>query len=97
MNLKEGMGDKLAVVSNLVGTSIICLSTAFPLGWELTLACAAVIPFSVTASVILSNYQAKSSVREMESYSQAGKQAEEVLKGVRTVVAFGGENKEVER
>lgn len=34
---------------------------------------------------------------EMESYSQAGKQAEEVLKSVRTIIAFNGENKEVDR
>ncbi|XP_061382310.1 multidrug resistance protein homolog 49-like [Danaus plexippus] len=97
MKLKEGMGDKLSVVSNLVGTAIICLCQAFPMGWELTLACVTVVPFSIAASVILSNYQTKSSIREMESYSQAGKQAEEVLKSVRTIVAFGGENKEVDR
>ncbi|XP_022832765.1 multidrug resistance protein homolog 49-like [Spodoptera litura] len=97
MSLKEGMGDKLAVVSNLVGTAIICLCTAFPLGWELTLACVSVMPFSIAVSVILTNYQTKSSILEMESYSQAGKQAEEVLKSVRTIVAFNGENKEVDR
>ncbi|XP_028035436.1 multidrug resistance protein homolog 49-like [Bombyx mandarina] len=97
MSIKEGMGEKLAVVSNLVGTSVICLCTAFPLGWQLTLACAAVMPFSVITSIALSNYQTKSSIREMESYSLAGKQAEEILKSVRTIVAFGGENKEVER
>lgn len=34
---------------------------------------------------------------EMESYSQAGKQAEEVLKSVRTIVAFNGESKEVDK
>lgn len=33
----------------------------------------------------------------MQSYSQAGKHAEEIMKSVRTVVAFGGENKEVDR
>nr|QGA73384.1 multidrug resistance protein 49-like protein [Spodoptera frugiperda] len=97
MSLKEGMGDKLAVVSNLVGTAIICLCTAFPLGWELTLACVSVMPFSIAVSIILTNYQTKSSILEMESYSQAGKQAEEVLKSVRTIVAFNGENKEVDR
>lgn len=97
MKLKEGMGEKLAVVSNLVGTSIICLCTAFPLGWKLALACITVMPFSIMASVALTNYQTKSSIREMESYSQAGKQAEEVLKSVKTVVAFGGENIEVQR
>ncbi|KAL4704734.1 hypothetical protein ACJJTC_006512, partial [Scirpophaga incertulas] len=97
VKLKEGMGEKLSVVSNLVGTCVICLCTAFPLGWELTLACCTVVPFSITASVLLSNYQTSSSIRELESYSQAGKQAEEVLKSVRTVIAFGGENKEIER
>ncbi|XP_034839685.1 multidrug resistance protein homolog 49-like isoform X2 [Maniola hyperantus] len=97
VKLKEGMGEKLSVVANLVGTSIICLCQAFPMGWELTLACVTVVPFSITASVILSKYQTKSSIRELESYSQAGKQAEEVLKSIRTIVAFGGESKEVDR
>lgn len=55
MALKDGMGDKVAVVSNLVGTAIICLSTAFPLGWELTLACVSVMPFSIAVSVALTN------------------------------------------
>ncbi|XP_047544251.1 multidrug resistance protein homolog 49-like [Vanessa atalanta] len=97
MKLKEGMGEKIGVVSNLIGTAIICLCQSFPMGWELTLACVSVVPFSIAASVVLSNYQTKSSIREMESYSQAGKQAEEVLKSIKTIVAFGGEDKEVHR
>lgn len=55
MKIKDGMGEKLAVVSNLVGTAIICLCQAFPMGWELTLACFSVVPFSIAASVVLSN------------------------------------------
>lgn len=55
MSLKEGMGEKLAVVSNLVGTCIICLASAFPIGWELTLACVSIMPLSLAASIILSN------------------------------------------
>ncbi|XP_075991226.1 multidrug resistance protein homolog 49-like [Anticarsia gemmatalis] len=95
--LKDGMGEKLAVVSNLMGTAILCICIAFPLGWNLALACATVMPFSIASSVALSNYQTKSSAREMESYSQAGKHAEEIMKSVKTVVAFGGESKEVDR
>ncbi|XP_045458095.1 multidrug resistance protein homolog 49-like [Melitaea cinxia] len=97
MKIKDGMGEKLAVVANLIGTAIICLCQAFPMGWELSLACFTIVPFSIAASVVLSNYQTKSSIREMESYSQAGKQAEEVLKSIKTIVAYGGENKEVDR
>ncbi|XP_073952769.1 multidrug resistance protein homolog 49-like [Choristoneura fumiferana] len=97
MKIKEGMGDKLAVVCNLLGTAIICICQSFPLGWELTLACMTVLPFSLVSSIYLSEYQSKSSVRELMSYSQAGKHAEEVFKSVKTIVAFAGEDKEIER
>ena len=36
-------------------------------------------------------------VREQRAYAAAGGIAEEVLSGIRTVVAFGGERKETER
>ncbi|XP_013173168.1 PREDICTED: multidrug resistance protein homolog 49-like [Papilio xuthus] len=97
MKLKEGMGDKLGVIANLVGTSVLCICQSLSFGWELTLACITVIPFAVAASVILSNYQTRSMAREMASYSRAGKHAEEVLKSVRTVVAFAGERIESDR
>ncbi|XP_048489395.1 multidrug resistance protein homolog 49 [Plutella xylostella] len=97
IKLKDGMGEKIGVVANLVGTAVISFCQAFPLGWELTLTCMSVLPFSVAAAVALSNYQTRSSTKEMNAFSKAGKQAEEVLKSVRTVVAFGGEDKEVER
>lgn len=42
-------------------------------------------------------YQTRSSVKEIDAYSVAGKQAEEVLKSVKTVVAYSGEDKEIER
>ena len=35
--------------------------------------------------------------REQSAYAAAGAVAEEVLSAIRTVVAFGGENKEAER
>lgn len=42
-------------------------------------------------------YQTKSSAKESEAYNMVGKHAEEVLKSVKTVVAFGGEHKETHR
>ena len=35
--------------------------------------------------------------REQSAYAAAGAVAEEVLSSIRTVVAFGGENRETER
>lgn len=53
--LKDGMGEKLAIVSHLVGTAIISTCSAFPIGWELTLACISVMPLSIAASVGLAH------------------------------------------
>lgn len=36
-------------------------------------------------------------VKELNSYSHAGSAAEEVLSAIRTVIAFGGEDKEIQR
>lgn len=41
--------------------------------------------------------QSTLTMRELDSYSEAGSVAEEVLRSIRTVVAFGGENKEFAR
>lgn len=53
--LKEGIGEKLGAVANSMGTAVLCFCVALPLGWELALACATVMPFSIAAAVALSN------------------------------------------
>ena len=49
------------------------------------------------ATGIIAKSQTALTEKEVTSYSRAGAIAEEVLSSVRTVVAFGGEKKEVER
>ncbi|XP_026317561.1 multidrug resistance protein homolog 49-like isoform X2 [Hyposmocoma kahamanoa] len=97
VKLKDGMGDKLSVVANLIGGSIYCLVQVFPLGWELSLACSSLVPFSIVATIALTKYQTRSSAKESEAYNTVGQHAEEVLKSIKTVVAFGGEDKEIQR
>jgi hypothetical protein len=46
---------------------------------------------------ILLQVQSSLTAQELESYGDAGAVVEEVLSSLRTVVAFGGENKEVAR
>lgn len=47
--------------------------------------------------MFLSQFQASSSIKEQNAYSAAANVSEEVLSGIRTVFAFGGENIEIER
>jgi methionine aminopeptidase len=48
-------------------------------------------------NLILLQVQSTLTAQELESYGDAGAVVEEVLSSLRTVVAFGGENKEVAR
>ena len=53
---------------------------------------------STSFSLLLSpQIVASFTAREQSAYAAAGAVAEEVLSAIRTVVAFGGENKEAER
>lgn len=71
--------------------------TAFLYGWQLTLIVYGVAPFIVMSQGIVARAQSVLTTWELQSYSMAGAVAEEVLGGIRTVVAFGGEEKEVHR
>ena len=42
-------------------------------------------------------FQGSFAAREMKAYSEAGSVAEEVLSNITTVIAFGGQQKEVQR
>lgn len=71
--------------------------TAFCYGWQLTLVVYACAPFIVLSQGVVARAQSVLTHMELKSYSRAGSVAEEVLAGIRTVVAFGGEPKESER
>ncbi|CAG9088943.1 unnamed protein product [Plutella xylostella] len=52
--LRSGMGEKLTVISNYVGSAVICLSQALPLGWQLALVCMCMVPVTFASSILLS-------------------------------------------
>ena len=51
----------------------------------------------VTLLPLVSQLQASFAQKEAEAYSKAGTVAEEVIGAIKTVMAFGGEQKESER
>lgn len=73
------------------------LVTACYYGWKLTLIVYACAPIIVLSQGIVAWAQSVLTNWELKSYSMAGSVAEEVLGSIRTVVAFGGERKELDR
>ena len=79
------------------GTFILSIIVAFVYGWDLTLVILSMMPLMAIFGGMAAKVQTSMAEKEMEAYGQAGAIAEEVLAAVRTVVAFGGQSKEIER
>ena len=57
----------------------------------------AAMPVLMIAVAIIAGSQTALTEKEMAAYGRAGAIAEETLSAIRTVVAFGGQDKEVQR
>ncbi|XP_060520271.1 ATP-dependent translocase ABCB1-like [Cylas formicarius] len=94
---EDGIGEKIPLFLALQGSFISSLVLAIVKGWELALICVVSLPISITSTTIISFFITKLSKKELDAYGAAAAVAEEVLSSIRTVVAFGGQNKEKER
>lgn len=76
---------------------VIAVVCSFIYGWKLTLVICSCAPIIVISAAVAAEMQSKMTERELKAYSKAGSVAEEVLGSIRTVIAFGGEKKELVR
>ncbi|XP_060659642.1 multidrug resistance protein homolog 49 [Drosophila nasuta] len=95
--VKEGIGEKVAIVTFLIMTFVMGVIASFIYGWKLTLVVLSCSPFIMVATAMVAKIQSSLAEKELKAYSDAGGVAEEVFSGIRTVLAFSGERKENER
>ncbi|KAF5301298.1 hypothetical protein FQR65_LT08917 [Abscondita terminalis] len=95
--LEDGMGEKVSMFINFQVTFVASLILALVKGWELALICLISLPVTMLSVGIVAFLTGKLAVKEMDAYGGAGAIAEEALGAIRTVVAFGGQAKEIER
>ncbi|KAH8297255.1 hypothetical protein KR044_008793 [Drosophila immigrans] len=95
--VKEGIGEKVAIVTFLIMTFIMGIVASFIYGWKLTLVVLSCSPFIMVATAMVAKIQSSLAEKELKAYSEAGGVAEEVFSGIRTVLAFSGEAKENDR
>lgn len=76
---------------------VISVVFSFIYGWKLTLVILSCAPIIIISTAVVARMQSTLTQKELKSYSKAGVVAEEVLGSIRTVVAFGGEKKELAR
>ncbi|XP_052474921.1 ATP-dependent translocase ABCB1-like isoform X2 [Carassius gibelio] len=95
--INDGLGDKICVFVQYFCTFIAGLIIGFIYGWKLTLVILAVSPLLAGTAAVWSKILATLTSKELTAYAKAGAVAEEILVAIRTVVAFNGQKKAVEK
>ncbi|RWS03142.1 ABC transporter: subfamily ABCB/MDR-like protein, partial [Dinothrombium tinctorium] len=97
LKIETGIGEKIGLCVFFVSSSIFSILFSFYYGWKLTLILLAVAPIVAIANGLAAKIQTTMSIKESNAYAKAAEIAEEVLSSIRTVYAFGGQEKEVKR
>ncbi|XP_049818455.1 ATP-dependent translocase ABCB1-like isoform X2 [Aethina tumida] len=95
--IEDGIGEKIGIFLFFESTFVAGIIMALIKGWKLALVCLVSLPLSTISMGLITWLSTKFSKQEMESYASAGAVAEEVLTSIRTVVAFDGQDKEIDR
>ncbi|XP_061547459.1 bile salt export pump [Phycodurus eques] len=95
--LNNAIADQASFFIERIATFGFGFMVGFIGGWKLTLVVIAVSPLIGVAAGLMAMAVARLTGRELKAYAKAGAVADEVLSSIRTVAAFGGEDKEAER
>nr|XP_019605320.1 PREDICTED: phosphatidylcholine translocator ABCB4 isoform X2 [Rhinolophus sinicus]XP_019605321.1 PREDICTED: phosphatidylcholine translocator ABCB4 isoform X2 [Rhinolophus sinicus] len=95
--ISEGIGDKVGMFFQAVATFFAGFIVGFIRGWKLTLVIMAISPILGLSAAVWAKILSAFSDKELAAYAKAGAVAEEALGAIRTVIAFGGQDKELER
>ncbi|KER29540.1 hypothetical protein T265_13344, partial [Opisthorchis viverrini] len=95
--IETGIGPKLSEFTQNISGFVAGIVIAFSINWKQTLVACALLPLVVVAFSLFGVLMKYFTVKELQAYSSAGSIAGEVLAAIRTVVAFGGEEKELNR
>nr|XP_039263789.1 ATP-dependent translocase ABCB1-like isoform X2 [Styela clava] len=95
--IQDGISDKVSISIQMFARALAGLVIGFIYSWKLALVILAVSPLLGISAAMLFKIATAFTKKELQAYAQAGAVAEEVISSIRTVVAFGGEEKECER
>ncbi|XP_073710881.1 bile salt export pump isoform X1 [Misgurnus anguillicaudatus] len=95
--INNAIADQVSIFIERLSTFMFGFLVGFIGGWKLTLVVVAVSPLIGLAAGLMAMAVARLTGRELKAYAKAGAVADEVLSSIRTVAAFGGEDKETER
>ncbi|KAJ3025735.1 UNVERIFIED_CONTAM: Multidrug resistance protein 1 [Siphonaria sp. JEL0065] len=95
--IQEGISDKVAMVFQSLSAFLAGFIIAFAKGWRLALVLCCAFPLLGGAATLMGKSLAARKSGGADAYAEAGAIAQEVLSSLKTVTAFGGQKRELER
>ncbi|CAG8544756.1 10017_t:CDS:10 [Ambispora leptoticha] len=95
--IQGGISEKLAGIIQGVTTFFVAFIIAFVQGWKLALVLCCIIPLLTASGAFIGKSVSSFTTRGQDAYASAGTIAEQVLSGIKTVTAFGGQEREAAR
>ncbi|KAG9292639.1 hypothetical protein G9A89_007011 [Geosiphon pyriformis] len=95
--LQEGISEKIGLILQYSTTFVAGFIIGFTKSWKLALVVCCVIPLLAAAGGAMAKALSSSTTKGQDAYAGAGTVAEQALSSIRTVVAFGGEKREIQR
>ncbi|KAM4705764.1 ATP-dependent translocase ABCB1-like [Rhinophrynus dorsalis] len=95
--IHEGLGDKLCIFVQFLSSFVCGIIVGFLYGWKLTLVILSVSPLLGVSAAIWTKLVASFTTKELRAYAKAGAVAEEILTAIRTVTAFNGQQKAMDK
>ncbi|GFR90452.1 ATP-binding cassette sub-family B member 1 [Elysia marginata] len=95
--IHDSIGDKVGTSIQWFGSAVGGAVMCYAYGWELALMMQIASPLLFISFAVVGSLYTNMSRMEREAYAKAGGVAEEVISSMRTVQAFGGQEKEALR
>ncbi|XP_064473639.1 phosphatidylcholine translocator ABCB4-like isoform X2 [Ornithodoros turicata] len=95
--IQDGLGENIGMCCFFLSTTVTSLLCALYHGWLFTLSLLLLTPLLQMCIVFVGRKQLHLEGREALAYSNASSCAQEALAFIKTVVAYGGQNKEIKR
>eukprot|EP00743_Colponemidia_sp_Colp-15_P010726 GILK01011850.1.p1 GENE.GILK01011850.1~~GILK01011850.1.p1 ORF type:complete len:1311 (+),score=265.06 GILK01011850.1:141-3935(+) len=95
--VQAAIGEKVGNYLHCLATFFVGFAVGFAKGWQLALVMLGITPFLGICGAYVAKIMQQTATKEQTAYAEAGGVADEVLGSIRTVAAFSGEEKELER
>ncbi|UJR18771.1 hypothetical protein I4U23_005677 [Adineta vaga] len=95
--IERGIGFEFFIMFGIVMCTILSITIAFFINWELSLILSCTIPIVLIGSAIFSRLVTSETENELRTYSKAGHIVQEVFSSIRTVFSLNGAKFERQR